>query len=98
MLKTILTGLVLLIMLQSNAQEKNNKSAEGNIALIAINPFSRYVNQKTELFGPNFKTKSTRQVPFRSISLNFTFKFGKLEFKKEKEENKDVTPVLPEGQ
>ena len=30
------------------------------------------------------------------ISLNFTFKFGKLEFKKE--ENKDVNPVLPEGQ
>jgi len=30
-----------------------------------------------------------RQIPFRSIGLNFTWKFGKLEFKKEKDNAPD---------
>lgn len=60
---------------------------KGSLALTANNVFGEYVNQRTEVTGKNFTTNSLRQIPFRSIGLNFTWKFGKLEFKKDKDEN-----------
>jgi outer membrane receptor protein involved in Fe transport len=62
---------------------------KGSIALTATNPFSEYVIQETSLYGPGFNLNSTRKVPFRSFGINFTWKFGKLKFKKEKENNGD---------
>ncbi len=59
---------------------------KGSIAFTTSNPFSKYVTQQTKLFGSNFTAINTRQIPFRSFGLNFTWKFGKLEFKKNKEE------------
>jgi ferric enterobactin receptor len=68
---------------------------KGSIALIGTNIFSEYINQPTELFGPNFTANSNRKVPFRSVGINFTWKFGKLDFKKSKPENLDI-PVQAE--
>ena len=67
---------------------------KGSIALTATNIFSEYINQPTILYGSNFTVNSNRQIPFRSIGINFTWKFGKLEFKKPKPENGD-TPASP---
>jgi hypothetical protein len=72
-----------------------NKKA--SVALTANNVFSKYINQQTYLFGPGFETSSVREIPFRSIGINFTWKFGKLEFKKEKENNNDNLNVPPEN-
>jgi hypothetical protein len=77
----------------SMAIRKQFWNKKGSLALSATNPFSQYVKQSTEVFGPNFTVNTTRHVPFRSIGLNFTWKFGRLEFKKDKEENKDVAPA-----
>ena len=69
-----------------------NKKA--SIGLTAANPFSQYVDQRSTTFGPNFNQSSLRQVPFRSFGISLTYKFGKLEFKKEKKEmDDDNTPV-----
>ena len=59
---------------------------KGRVALNANNFLREYVDQKTKVFGPNFSVNSIRQVPFRSVSLNFAWKFGKLDFKKDKQE------------
>ena len=67
---------------------------KGSIALTATNIFSEYINQTTQLYGQGFTTNSTRQVPYRSIGINFTWKFGKLEFKKQKPENTDNPPAI----
>jgi outer membrane receptor protein involved in Fe transport len=67
---------------------------KGSVALTATNIFSEYINQTTKLYGQGFTTSSTRQVPFRSIGINFTWKFGKLEFKKPKPENTDNVPSV----
>ncbi len=58
---------------------------KGSIAFTTTNPFNKYVNQQTELTGENFTMANLRQLPYRSFGINFTYKFGKLEFKKDKE-------------
>jgi outer membrane receptor protein involved in Fe transport len=69
-----------------------NKKA--SLALMAINPFNEYVKQRLELYGTDFKTTSVRKIPFRSVGINFTWKFGLLEFKKE-EDNKEMDNLTP---
>jgi outer membrane receptor protein involved in Fe transport len=64
---------------------------KGSLALTATNPFNEYVTQKLEIYGPAFTTTTVRKIPFRSIGINFTWKFGQLEFKNEsKEEGGDI--------
>lgn len=71
----------------SLAVRKQLFSKKASIAITATNPFNEYINQKTDLEGDNFTLASLRQVPFRSFGLNFTYKFGKLQFKPQKEED-----------
>ncbi|MEO5891905.1 MAG: TonB-dependent receptor [Ferruginibacter sp.] len=68
----------------SFAVRKQFWKKKGSVALNANNFLNKYVNQRTELAGPDFAVNSVRQIPFRSVSLNFSWKFGKLEFKKDK--------------
>jgi ferric enterobactin receptor len=42
------------------------------------------------LYAPDFAVNSTRKIPFPSIGINFTWKFGKLEFKKSKHDETDI--------
>ncbi len=77
------------------AARKQFWNKKGSLALTATNLFNEYVSQPTVLYGTNFTTNSLRKIPFRSIGLNFTWKFGKLDFKKDKDDNKEV--ASPEG-
>ena len=67
---------------------------KGSLALTANNFLSNTQRQESKLFGPGFTTTNERLIPLRSIALNFTWKFGRLEFKKEKEE-RDTNPNSP---
>jgi len=69
-----------------------NKKA--SIAVTATNPFNEYIEQKTNLTGVNFTLYNVRDLPYRSFGINFTYKFGKLEFKKEKEDE-DINLTNP---
>ena len=80
----------------SFAIRKQFWNKNGSLALTATNPFKEYVNQTTYLFGPGFTATTMRKVPYRSIGINFTWKFGKLEFKKDKDEQEN-NPA-PEGE
>lgn len=79
----------------SLAVRKQFWNKKASLALTAINPFNEYVNQRLEIYGPNFTTTSVRKIPFRSIGLNFTWKFGLLEFKKDKEGGNDLNNMTP---
>jgi outer membrane receptor protein involved in Fe transport len=80
----------------SFAIRKQFWSKNGSLAFTATNPFKDNVDQRTSLYGPNFQVNSLRSIPFRSFGLNFTWKFGHLEFKKEKEpaENGGAAPPV----
>jgi len=71
----------------SVAIRKQFWNKKGSLAFTASNPFHKTLDQKTKVFGPEFITNAYRSIPFRSIGINFTWKFGKLEFK-----NNKITP------
>jgi ferric enterobactin receptor len=68
-----------------------NKMA--SFGFTTTNPFSQYVNQASTIAGANFKTNNLRQVPFRSFGISLMYKFGKLEFQKEKQNDNLPGPV-----
>jgi len=80
----------------SVAMRKQFWKKKGSIALTITNPIGKYVNQELAVTGTNFTLNSLRQIPYRSVGINFTWKFGKLEFKKEKEEQQPEIPTTPD--
>jgi len=74
------------------ALRKQFANKKASIGLTAANPFSEYVTLKQTQFGPNFNQTNLREVPFRSFGISLTYKFGKLEFKKDKGDNNQQVP------
>ncbi|MBS1567560.1 MAG: outer membrane beta-barrel protein, partial [Bacteroidetes bacterium] len=60
---------------------------KGSLGLTATNPFSNYVPQTTSVRDVGLLLYSTRRIPYRSFGISFTWRFGKLEFKKEQEQH-----------
>jgi outer membrane receptor protein involved in Fe transport len=60
---------------------------KGSLGFTATNPFNKYINQVTTIATSNYVSNSVRQMPLRSFGISFTYKFGKLEFSKKKEDN-----------
>ncbi|MFI5141205.1 MAG: outer membrane beta-barrel protein, partial [Bacteroidia bacterium] len=73
-----------------------NKKA--SIGLTATNPFNQYIKQVTTTNTADYTSTATRYLPYRSFGISFTYKFGKLEFKKPKDEGKnDYLTNPPQG-
>lgn len=73
-------------------QFKNNK---GSMGFIAVNPFNKYISQRTLQQANGFTTDIFQQLPYRSFGISFTYKFGKLKFSKPKEsDNYLYTPPV----
>ena len=68
---------------------------KGSIAFTTSNPFNEFVYQKTDLTGQNFTVNSTRKLAFRSFGINFTYKFGKMKFRNEREQDNNL--MEPQG-
>jgi len=73
------------------AVRKQFLNKKASIGLTASNAFSQFVAQRSTTNGANFSQSTIREVPFRTFGISLSYKFGKLEFKKEKEkdDNKD---------
>jgi ferric enterobactin receptor len=74
------------------AVRKQFLNKKASIGLTAANPFSQYIDQKSTTFGSNFNQTNLRQVPLRSFGISLMYKFGKLEFKKDKEKDDNNGP------
>lgn len=64
-----------------------NKNA--SIGFTATNPFSKYVRQLSTISTDSYTSTTIREVPIRSFGISFTYKFGKLEFSKNKQEDEN---------
>ncbi|HEY4195127.1 MAG TPA: hypothetical protein VGM63_06310 [Mucilaginibacter sp.] len=53
------------------------------------------VNFKSTTSGTGFYQVNSRQVPFHSFGLTFYYRFGKLEFNKDKPKDGNGTPEVP---
>jgi len=62
-----------------------NKKA--SFGFTATNPFSQYIQQVTTVTTANYTSYNLRLVPYRSFGISLSYKFGKLEFKKPKEDD-----------
>ena len=66
---------------------------KGSIAATATNPFNYYMKQTINITGENFTLVNTRDLPYQSFGFNFTYEFGKLEFKNKKDvEDPNLNP------
>ncbi len=53
----------------------------------ATNPFAKYIRQVSTISTEGYTSNINRQLPFRSFGISLMYKFGKLEFNKNKEDN-----------
>jgi outer membrane receptor protein involved in Fe transport len=70
----------------SMAIRKKFWNGKGSLGLVANNPFAEFVKQQTLISGPNFTSDNIRYVPSRSFGISFNWRFGKLEFKKDRKD------------
>lgn len=64
-----------------------NKKA--SFGFTTVNPFSKYINQVTTVTTDNSYSSSVRKMPIRSFGISFSYRFGKMEFSKNKDENEN---------
>jgi outer membrane receptor protein involved in Fe transport len=69
---------------------------KASIGFTTINPFGEYIRQLTTISTEYYNSSYLRQMPFRSFGVSFTYKFGKIEFNKPKEED-DNNEINPEN-
>lgn len=72
-----------------------NKKA--SIGFTGTNPFNQYIPQVTTVTTQNYSSYNVRSVPYRSFGISFSYKFGKLEFKKTKEDDNNYLNNPPGG-
>ncbi len=70
-----------------------NKKA--SLGLTATNPFNKYIKQETTTITSNYTSYYLRSLPYRSFGISFTYKFGKMEFKKGKDDNEYLNVPAP---
>ena len=71
------------------AMRKMFMNKKASIGLTASNPFAKYVGQRSTTFGSNFNQTNVRLIPIQSFGISLSYKFGKLDFKKDKGKEKE---------
>lgn len=70
-----------------------NKKA--SVGLTTTDPFANYLDQRSTTSGANFTQTNIREIPFRSFGIILSYRFGKMEFKKEKKDDNNSNNDLP---
>ncbi len=58
----------------------NNK---GSIGISLANFFTKYLDQTENITGPFFSYQSKRLIPYRSVGITFSYRFGKMDDKED---------------
>jgi hypothetical protein len=60
----------------------------GSIGISMIEPFKKRKPFVSEARNDNFYQKNVFEIPFRSFGINFSYKFGKLDYKQKQRKSK----------
>lgn len=69
-----------------------------SIGLTAANAFNEYVDLRSNTHGANFNQSSLREIELRSFGLNISYRFGKLQFKKDQPNDNNQENIPDQGQ
>jgi ferric enterobactin receptor len=81
------------------AVRKQFMAKKASVGFTTTNPFAKYVNQLTTITqaattnGLPYTSYNLRRVPYQSFGLSLSWRFGKLDFKKDKEPDNAVKPI-----
>ncbi|MDV7698058.1 TonB-dependent receptor [Chryseobacterium soli] len=81
----------------SIAARKQFWNKKASIGFTATNPFNQYIKQVTTVDTNDYSSYSVRQLPLRSFGISFSYKFGKMDFKKEKDISNDYLNEASQG-
>ncbi|WP_346986640.1 outer membrane beta-barrel protein [Chryseobacterium sp. POE27] len=79
------------------AARKQFWNKKASIGFTATNPFNKYINQVTTVNTTDYTSYSMRQLPLRSFGISFSYKFGKMDFKKDKDISEDYLNGASQG-
>ncbi|SDQ66903.1 Outer membrane receptor proteins, mostly Fe transport [Chryseobacterium soldanellicola] len=81
----------------SMAARKQFWNKKASIGLTMTNPFNKYIRQITTVDTDDYSSYSIRELPLRSFGISFSYKFGKMDFKKEKDISNDYLNEASQG-
>jgi ferric enterobactin receptor len=82
------------------AVRKQFMDKKASIGFTTTNPFSKYVNQVSTITqsatmnGQPYSSYTLRRIPYQSFGISLSYRFGKLEFKKPKEEEGNLAKPI----
>lgn len=59
-------------------------NGNGSLGFVATNPVRRDIKQVTTITTENSVSRNVRQLPFRSFGISFTYKFGKMQSRQDR--------------
>ena len=81
----------------SIAARKQFWNKKASIGITTTNPFNRYIKQATTVETGDYSSYSVRYLPLRSFGISFSYKFGKMDLKKDKDISDDYLNAASQG-
>ncbi|KQK26192.1 hypothetical protein AR438_11505 [Chryseobacterium aquaticum] len=81
----------------SIAARKQFWNKKASIGITTTNPFNRYIKQATTVETGDYSSYSVRYLPLRSFGISFSYKFGKMDLKKDKDISDDFLNAASQG-
>ncbi len=81
----------------SIAARKQFWNKKASIGITTTNPFNRYIKQVTTVDTGDYNSYSLRYLPLQSFGISFSYKFGKMDFKKDKDISDDYLNAASQG-